>query len=79
MRFIMLVLVLAICDWSFCFVLMRRFLVSVCHPGRLITSNETPVDANNCNNTNLLLIMCARLSQKIGLHDLTNRTRFETS
>ena len=38
----MLVLVFAICDWSF-FVFMRGFLVSVCHPGRLITSNKIPV------------------------------------
>ena len=41
MRFIMLVLVFAICDWSF---FMQRFSVSVCHPRQLITSNETPVD-----------------------------------
>ena len=41
MRFIMLVLVFAICDWSFFF--LRRFSVSVCHQCRLITSNKTPV------------------------------------
>ena len=42
MRFIMLILVFAICHWYF-FCLMRRFSVSVCHPRQLITSNETPV------------------------------------
>ena len=31
---------------------------------------------NNGNNTHLLLIMCARLSQKIGLHDLVNCSLF---
>ena len=33
---------------------------------------------NNGNNTHLLQIMCTRLSQKIGLHDLTNRNQLET-
>ena len=28
------------------------------------------------NNTHLLVVMCMRLSQKIGLLDLTNQTRF---
>ena len=33
--------------------------------------------AKSGKNTNLLLIMRVRLSQRIGLHNLTNRTRFK--
>ena len=33
--------------------------------------------AKSGKNTHLLVVMCVRLSQKIGLLDLTNRTRFK--
>ena len=33
--------------------------------------------AKSSNNTNFLVIIRVRLLQKIGLHDLTNRTRFK--
>ena len=31
----------------------------------------------SCKNTHLLVIMCVRLSKKIGLHNLTNQTQFK--
>ena len=34
-------------------------------------------DAKSDNNTHFLVVMCVRLSQKIGLIDLTNWTRFK--
>ena len=33
--------------------------------------------SKNGKNTHLLVIMCVRLSQKIGLHNLTNRTQIK--
>ena len=33
--------------------------------------------AKNGNNTNFSVVMCVRLLQKIGMIDLTNRTRFK--
>ena len=69
MRFIMLVLVFAICNWSF-FCLMRRFLVSICHPGRLITSNKTPVHPINYPRESWIFayrvsLMCTRIINNI--------------